>query len=344
LCGAEGKIKIFDQTLNNSMKRIISTILMYWLCLTAEGQKLLFTITSQEKQRVVGQNSTKNGLCEMSLHANHQIKQIGWQNNAMYGISAYQHTILLASVQGILQSKDSGKTWKVITDWRVKLAHEVYQDTVKQCIYATTPQGLWRTKNEGKDWEQIFQHKQPSAHFVHCLLAGKQSFDTLFIGTSDGIWAKYAPKKKWKRIALQGAEIHTLVRHPKRPNTLMCATEKQGIWLSHDNGKTWHHKSKGLPTQPLYTIAAQPPSHDVWYVGGHQTGLWVTYDCGENWQTLTPAWQTITLHSIHIAPQNPHVIWVGTWGNGLYKSEDAGKNFQLISQGNEKIWAIIDAK
>jgi len=60
---------------------------------------------------------------------------------------------------------------------------------------------------------------------------------------------------------------------PKDPESVYLGTDEQGLWVTHDAGKTWK-QVEGLPFGNVHRVTFDPGDHDVVYVSTFGGGVW----------------------------------------------------------------------
>lgn len=181
--------------------------------------------------------------------------------------------------------------------------------------------GVWKTINSGTTFTPIFD-KQTS-YSIGCVTIDPNNPSTIWVGTGENVGGRHVGFG-------------------------------DGIYVSHDEGKTW--KNKGLKasehiskvivhpdnSQKIY-VAVQGP---LWSKGGER-GFYVSEDGGATWsKTLgNNEWTGVT--DIEMDPKDTNILYAATWdrhrtvasymgggpGSGLHKSTDGGKTWVELKGG-----------
>ncbi len=163
-----------------------------------------------------------------------------------------------------------------------------------------------------------------------------------------------------------------LLPHPEVPGTLYLAAFGSGVYRSDDGGRRWVASSGGLDDLTVLTLAMDPVSPRVLYLGT-DSGVFVSPDGGGRWArlgllgrnvrslTVVPARPTMLyaatdqgifaswdqgrswaprsvglasrdIRVLRLDPAHPERIYAGGFG-GVYRSGDGGRRWQLVSQG-----------
>lgn len=150
---------------------------------------------------------------------------------------------------------------------------------------------------------------------------------------------------------------HSVLLHPTNRNLLLASIEPDGahngIWRSHDFGKSWEHLTKGLPSADQFrrtSLAFAPSNPRVVYAlasdrNNHVLGVFRSTNGGDTWGEILGGRfrherQMSYNNVIAVHPENPRsIIWGGMH---LYRTDDAGKNWKKITSSRGKNFVHSD--
>jgi hypothetical protein len=148
---------------------------------------------------------------------------------------------------------------------------------------------------------------------------------------------------------LEGMQVNCLVRDPLQPQKVYAGTQRDGILVSGDSGKTW--EVLGLKDIPVKSLAVSPQDPSRIYVGGKPVSLYVSPDGGETWEEYEslrrarrwwwfspaepPDWRPY-VQALTISPTDPEVILAGIELGGVLRSEDGGHTWSKHCRGAER--------
>lgn len=308
--------------------------------------KLYFIVNARKAGNLIGRDNDTKGLYMGTPDAT-TWQHLGWKNNIVWDIMIQEKleekTIFLACLNGVMRSKDDGKTWKILTNWEVSDALKIYAHPHHpQILYTLTSAGVWKSIDAGESWQCKNKGLKPvSQTFMTSLLFSVKNPKHLLVGTANGIVVSKDAGESWQTLALAGQEIHSLVASPDKVDFLFCATEENGVFISQDVGKTWQSRSDGLSSKTIYEVVLHPQNPNIAYCGGHQSGFYKTENCGEKWELLNNELKGKSIKSIAIHPEKPEIIFVGCLEGGLYKSTNGGKNFHCIGECDGRVWKVL---
>jgi len=181
--------------------------------------------------------------------------------------------------------------------------------------------GVWKTVNSGTTWKPIFDKEK--SYSIGCITIDPNNAQTIWVGSGENVGGRH--------IGFG-----------------------DGIYVSHDDGKTW--ENKGLKdSEHLSKIIVHPTNSDIVWVAaqgplwskGGERGLYKTMDGGTSWKkTLGNAeWTGVT--DMLINPTDPNILYAATWdrhrtvaaymgggpGSGIHKSTDGGETWTKLSTG-----------
>lgn len=149
---------------------------------------------------------------------------------------------------------------------------------------------------------------------------------------------------------LYGMWINCLTTDPHNPFTVYAGTQKHGVQVSEDGGKTW--VGLGLEDVPVKSLAVSVHQPGLIFAGGKPVSLYFSQDAGGTWNELPrmrssarwwwfspadpPGWQPY-VQALTISPSDPNVIMAGIELGGVLRSEDGGQTWSRHRRG-----AILD--
>jgi photosystem II stability/assembly factor-like uncharacterized protein len=177
---------------------------------------------------------------------------------------------------------------------------------------------------------------------------GKNGF---FAGTDEGLYRSYDLAKGWEKVPFGDGiseNVFVIYSSPQMPGIIWVGTDRSGVIVSRDDGKTWQ-KVDGVPSEvPISSIAADPKRPQNIYVGTTQT-LYVSRDGGRNWVRRGGNLPLGNFTSILINPNNTDEIFISSaleTDGGIYYSKDAGQNWKRVDSKEMKlpsrrVWSMI---
>jgi photosystem II stability/assembly factor-like uncharacterized protein len=174
----------------------------------------------------------------------------------------------------------------------------------------------------------------------------------ILLGTTDSWIYETDNGKDWTRLSRispsDAMVVDNIVYDEANPKRVLVGAWQMdrpagGIFISEDNGHTWHTVSDmwGQSVRAL----AQAPSNSRIFVAGTLQGVYRSEDGGQHWTLISPpgSQELHEVESIAIDPANPDIIYAGTW-HLPWKTTDGGKNWFNIKNGlivDSDVFSII---
>ncbi|HSP36106.1 MAG TPA: hypothetical protein VLU46_17475, partial [Thermoanaerobaculia bacterium] len=226
------------------------------------------------------------------------------------------------------RTDDAGKTWARINNGMV-LDTDMFGITVDpknpDNIWIATCGWVYNTINRGDLWTRYrdgFDNRR-----IHDVKIDPCDDDTVYAGSVAGLYRSEDRGKSWYLVSSEDLVVNSIVVHPGRPDRLLLGVEGDGVYVSHDHGKSFTRASEGLHNLRITSIVADPAKKDTVYAavafGGAASGVYRSDDAGRNW-TKVSATQLPEILSLSIAPEReaqPRYL-AGT-EKGFFFSNDA---------------------
>jgi photosystem II stability/assembly factor-like uncharacterized protein len=163
----------------------------------------------------------------------------------------------------------------------------------------------------------------------------------LLAGTDSGLYRSYDVAKGWEKIPFApGMSSNVFAVHvaAERPETYWVGTERSGVIVSIDSGKTWARTGGAVDDVPVSTIESDPGRPDRIYVGTSQT-FYFSPDAGRTWKKGGNL-PLGNFTSILISPDNTNEILICSAldkDGGLFVSMDAGNRWKRVDSKDMKL-------
>ena len=222
-----------------------------------------------------------------------------------------------SDVAGIYRSEDSGNSWMMIHGTAKAPLRCVRSISVDPCnsdiLLAAVgnqwedKQGVFRSNNGGKSWEKVLSAQ--------------------FFGNGN-----------------QRAKGPIFARSTKNPDILFCASSRDGVFKSLDNGKTWINK--GLPGLMISNISIdRTDDKKIWVTAASvkmynknqkkyqnlKGGFFFSVNGGKDWNKLSERGPDEMLQS----PMNPKLFYGIFNSSYVAITEDNGRHWKKFSNGLE---------
>jgi photosystem II stability/assembly factor-like uncharacterized protein len=190
---------------------------------------------------------------------------------------------------------------------------------------------IFISKDRGITWNSITDSISKIDEVdINCFIKNN---DTIYAGTSNGIYASYDEGNHWKLLenGLIGNEIKNIII---AQDGVYVGT-KNGVFYASEMGNFWEKKVNGLTNQEIISMTN---INEKILVGTHH-GLFYTTDKGDNWVSIN---RGLGGGSIPYIKENFGKLYVYAYEEGIFSSIDSGITWQLIVDGSMLIqWGVV---
>lgn len=205
-------------------------------------------------------------------------------------------------------------------------------------VYVNACSGIYRSTSAGEKWFKI-PGIPFSARRTYALLTHPARPDTLFAGTSEGLWRSKDGGKRWMLLTSKTVVIRAIVVHPTKPDRVIIATDDLGVRVSNNLGDDFSDANAGFIHR--HVLAIQPDVSERGrilasvYHDGTSGSVFASTDGGESWQPSSRGLGTRDVFAFHQLPQSPNLIYAAT-NTGVYRSDDRGASWSFIGKAEEE--------
>lgn len=243
-------------------------------------------------------------------------------------------------------------------------------------LFVLTPGGVWRVRdplNLGgePEWTRIFDYgawlsanrrpdwPEDSWRFTRFqkLTIDPHAPDTLLLGArwEGGYHRSDDGGETWTHHSLSGVfrRADELRVDPFRPGLFYAFTHHQGLFRSHNRGRSWVVAGSGLLPQKrsahygVYLLGgiAFDPNTPGRILAGSDYSTWLSSDYGESWSEVGRTLTCEFVRATAFHPVNPDVLYAGS-NVGLFQSTDGGRTWSPANRGfpERKVLQTLEAE
>jgi len=253
----------------------------------------------------------------------------GWVTSAVSAFSvdpANIEHILLATDYGVLETRDAGQQWKLISGWELPTVLDVHIDG--DLYWAATVRGVYQSSDGGAQWHpRSAGLPVPDATYVTDLLSLPSG---MLIATNDGVFRSTDRGRTWSRSGLASFSCSGLAVHPQDPSHIAAYSHRDGIRISTDGGRSWTDRSSGIQFPNLKCVAFDPRDRGTLLVGTQRSGVLRSTDLGKTWELSSGGLTNFNITTLLFDPDQPERVYAGA-ENGSFISDTRGKTWQPFS-------------
>jgi photosystem II stability/assembly factor-like uncharacterized protein len=292
---------------------------------------------------VVGGKNPGTGLFYQRPSDDTTWHHTGSNNTRAFGLAVHTpargQLLYMAAGNGVHETADGGKTWKITTGWEITEALWVSIDPRdSQTVYTATAYGIYKTSDGGATWKPM--NTGLTSTFTSSVIVDHANSNVLYGSTEDGACSSADGAQTWQKLALHVKNIRVIAQHPRDPQFLAVGTENNGIYISRNGGKVWTRSEAGLDHATFYTIAFDPTHPEIMYAGGYVTGVYKSADGGRSWKRSMDGLMNLNIHSIAVDPANSNRVYAGTILGGVFRSDDGGATWRQAGLSGSQVWTI----
>jgi photosystem II stability/assembly factor-like uncharacterized protein len=225
------------------------------------------------------------------------------------------------------KTTDGGRRWRAIHSGMIDdsdvFSIEIDR-TNPQRIYASACSGIYRSDNAGALWQKI-QGIPYSARRTHVIRQDPARPQTIYAGTTEGLWRSANAGATWQRLTPRNWVINALVLDAARPERIVLGTERLGVMVSDDGGKTFRAANRGFHHRQIVSLALDParPGRILAVLTNAPEPVLATEDGGRTWEPLGPGLSAEGLLGVYATPDG---WWAALERGGLVRyDEKAGR-------------------
>jgi photosystem II stability/assembly factor-like uncharacterized protein len=196
---------------------------------------------------------------------------------------------------GVMKSEDGGVSFKQIfrglSVETVDFHSMIVSPANPSILYGWFDGRLYRTKNAGKHWEFARAQGLPSKGLcwgAPCFSADGGDERTVYSGTLNGLLVSRDFGDHWTSAGSDVGGIGGIGVNPRNSKNIFAFTEKLGLAISDDGGKSWRRANQGLKLSPKEFIFAfafdRSNASQIFAASGEQ--IFQSTDAGKTWKKI----------------------------------------------------------
>lgn len=301
--------------------------------------------------------SSLNAHCKETWNLVYKPKQ-----RVVKTIATYKEKIFIGTENGVLVSKDEGKSWahfgseKLLKDSNGNSAiNWIYIDEDKEKIFIATNFGAYFSDIRKPEWKIFFNNTKTDSNIINSITVNDQ---TIYLSTNDGFWVcNYNENKEntCKRLN-NGIEPdptsgNYLVFFILKDNNDTYLAASTGIYFLDKKNNSWIYLTGNIQKLPDGRVNAKHLvniDNGLWAACG--TGVYVNDNKGNNWHEVTEGIKQSSdgfQEAFYLYNYNNRIFLASA--NGTYYLDDKKKWFDFSEGIREKestknVYQIISFK
>lgn len=190
------------------------------------------------------------------------------------------------------KTTDGGKTWRNIKQG-VIVDSDVFSIIVDpqttRTVYLSACSGIYKSLNAGLLFRKI-QGIPSEARRTRVLKQDPQHLNLVYAGTTEGLYKTTDAGKTFERMTDPDVIVNDVYVDPANSDRVMLATDRSGVLLSNDAGKTFAQSNSGISERKIagLVVDRNDPTHLYAGVVNDKRfgGVFRSDDGGAHWQQL----------------------------------------------------------
>jgi ligand-binding sensor domain-containing protein len=230
------------------------------------------------------------------------------------------------------KTTDGGENWTSIKQGIIEDS-DVFSILVdpKQplVVYLSACSGIYKSVDGGAKFTggvgvNKAQGIPTAARRTRVLMQDPNHLDTVFAGTTEGLYRTYDAGKFWMQTTGADVIVNDVYVDPANSQHVLLATDRQGVLASDDGGDSFLPSNQGFSARQVTAYSADAQHAATLYVGvvndKESGGVFVSHTGGLSWTQLSGGLDGHDVFSLGQAPDGS--ILAGT-EHGMYRLKDA---------------------
>ncbi|MCS6954404.1 MAG: hypothetical protein RMK57_08165 [Bryobacterales bacterium] len=248
-------------------------------------------------------------------------------------------TLYLAAGNGLIRAANAGRQWRILTDHQVTELRDLSVDpNAPGTIYFAYVNGLQVTRDGGTTFAEV--HPLPRRRYTESVRVDRTRAGRLVCGGESGLYWSEDGGRNWRLAGAAGFQILYIEQSPHDADHWLAVTQRGGLFVSTDGGRTFENSGNVGVGRNLYDIAFDPGQVGRIALCGYRVGVVVSEDNGQTWQERNHGLPSPNVSSVTFDPDRPGRLLASVHQEGLYVSEDAGRSWRRYGLDGSVVYRL----
>jgi photosystem II stability/assembly factor-like uncharacterized protein len=191
------------------------------------------------------------------------------------------------------KTTDAGAAWHQINRGMIDdsdVFSIIVDRTQPNVVYASACSGIYKSEAAGELFSKV-QGIPFSARRTRVLKQDPNIANIVYAGTTEGLWRTVNAGKTWQRISAANLIINDVQVDPRDSNKILLATDRSGVMVSADNGKTFAQSNTGFTHRQVTSVVVDAKNPQLLYAGivndKEYGGVFTSKDAGQHWNQFS---------------------------------------------------------
>jgi photosystem II stability/assembly factor-like uncharacterized protein len=167
------------------------------------------------------------------------------------------------------KTSDGGRSWQKVSrgmEYDSDVFSIIVDAARSHVVFASACSGIYRSNTGGKSFRKVNDIPY-SARRTHVLRQVPESPRIIFAGTTEGLWKTVDRGTSWRRASSRSLVVNDIVIDPRHSNRVLLATDRLGVLMSEDGGRTFSPSNHGYAHRYVTAIVVDRNNPARLYVG-----------------------------------------------------------------------------
>jgi photosystem II stability/assembly factor-like uncharacterized protein len=236
-------------------------------------------------------------------------------------------TFFVAAANGLLRTKDYGRTWRIMTGWDMtELKSVVIDPHAPEIIYVALPDGIGVSRDGGMTWTRGQDGIRRS--YTQTLAMDRAHAGRLMAGTELGIYLSDDGANTWTLVQAVDATVNDIKQSPHNPQVFLAVTQSNGAWHTANGGRTWRQINGVSTAHTLHFCDFDATDPRRLVICGWGCGVLVSEDGGETWHTRNDGLPNTNIWCVGSDPDSAGRLYSAPHQSAVHISDDFGRTWR----------------
>ena len=235
----------------------------------------------------------------------------------------------LASLNGVLVSKDGGLNWRIGTSWDATEAKDVCVDrNAPDTVYLALPDGVMVSVDRGATWQRRESGLPERGKYTQAVEVDRTKAGRVFAGCESGIYVTDNGARTWRRLFASQTTITDIQQSPHYPKLWLATSQNDGVLVSRDGGMSWKKFAEVPSAEAHYNVAFDATNPRRFAISSWSYGVTVSEDGGTTFTQRNDGLpEGHRAFRVGIDPDSGRLL-AGIYQEALYVSDDFGRTWR----------------
>jgi hypothetical protein len=195
-------------------------------------------------------------------------------------------TLYLAALDGVIRTRDGGRTLRTLTSWDMTEPHAIaFDPRAPDHLYAGLPDGIAVSRDRGETWHRM--NAGITRAYTQTITVDRTRAGRVLAGTEKGIYLTEDGARTWRLVQPTAKTTYDLRQSPHDPDVFLAVTSSDGALASGDGGLTWRRVRGIGPERTLHNVDFDVHDARRLLICGWGVGVKFSEDGGKTWVDRT---------------------------------------------------------